>query len=133
MAFYYYACEVPGLKPTVCLSPADPAANWVRSWPRSGSYGFRVTWHCVSPSGLWLPNIHFHYYLLFLQNQVPPFQSLLVSMGLKIEFHSLLYNLCVLINLCQCNFLHLNEILFQNEYMLKHMCFKNDFDLQRAF
>ena len=36
----------------------------------------------------------------------------------------------VLINLCQCNFLHLDEILFQNEYMLKHMCFKNDFDLQ---
>ena len=53
MAFYYYACEVPGLKPTACLSPADPAANWVRSWPRTGSLASpegSVNEACLSPA-----------------------------------------------------------------------------------
>ena len=46
-------CEVPGLKPTACLSPADPAANWVRSWPRTGSLASpegSVNEACLSPA-----------------------------------------------------------------------------------
>merc|ERR1712240_828482 len=46
-------CEVPGLKPTACLSPADPAANWVRSWPKTGSLASpegSVNEACLSPA-----------------------------------------------------------------------------------